>query len=80
LPLWTAIVWPMNDGKMTDARDQVFTTRFSLRLFISSIRPWRRSSMNGPFLMERDISDLLSYLRWRERTINRPVVLARRVR
>src|SRR5829696_3006137 len=49
----------MNVGKMTDARDQVFTTRFSLRLFISSIRPRSRASMNGPFLTLRD---MLSYL------------------
>src|SRR4051794_32444480 len=45
----------MNVGKMTDARDQVFTTRFSLRRFISSIRPWSRGSMNGPFLIDRDM-------------------------
>src|SRR5512134_3959952 len=55
----------MNDGKMTDARDQVLTTFFSLRLFISSTRPWRRSSMNGPFLIERDMlsSSLLAMAR-----------------
>src|SRR5215210_1119395 len=49
----------MKVGKMTDARDQVLTTFFSLRRFISSIRPCSRSSMNGPFLIERD---MLSYL------------------
>src|SRR5437763_16249976 len=48
----------MKVGKITDARDQVLTTFFSLRRFISSTRPWRRSSMNGPFLTERDIFDL----------------------
>src|SRR4051794_27991443 len=48
----------MNVGKITDARDQVFTTLRSLRRLISSTRPWRRSSMNGPFLTERDIFDL----------------------
>src|SRR6266550_5846005 len=52
----------MNVGKMTDARDQVLTTFFSLRLFISSTRPWRRSSMNGPFLIERDMLYLLPLL------------------
>ena len=31
------MVWPMNVGKITDARDQVLTTFFSLRLFISSM-------------------------------------------
>src|SRR5829696_3054099 len=46
----------MNDGKITDARDHVLTTFFSLRLFICSIRPSSRGSMNGPFLMDRDIS------------------------
>src|SRR4051812_3543017 len=51
----------MKSGKMTDARDQVFTTRFSLRLFISSTRPFSRSSTNQPFLTERDIA--LPYLR-----------------
>src|SRR4029079_945973 len=53
------MVWPMNVGKITDARDQVFTTFFSLRLFISSIRPRRRLSTNGPFLMERHIDPSL---------------------
>ena len=53
------MVWPMNVGKMTDARDQVLTTFFSLRLFISSIRPRRRASTKGPFLMERDIGSYL---------------------
>src|SRR6185503_11478768 len=46
----------MNDGKITDARDQVLTTFFSLFLFICSMRPSRRGSMNGPFLIDRDIS------------------------
>src|SRR6266576_2695469 len=52
----------MNVGKMTEARDQVLTTFFSLRLFIASTRPWRRSSMNGPFLIERDMLYLLPLL------------------
>src|SRR4029450_12152164 len=52
----------MNVGKITDARDQVLTTFFSLRLFISSIRPRRRASMNGPFLTERDICSYLPLL------------------
>src|SRR3954447_23411846 len=45
----------MNDGKMTEARDQGLMTLRSLRLFISSIRPRSRGSMNGPFLIERDM-------------------------
>src|SRR5689334_1423199 len=48
----------MNVGKITDARDQVLTTFFSLRLFISSMRPRSRASTNGPFLTERDIYSL----------------------
>jgi hypothetical protein len=74
------MVWPMNVGKITDARDHDFTTFFSLRLFISSIRPRRRASMNGPFLTERDIDSYLPYFRCRDRTIRRPVVFDRRVR
>src|SRR5258707_14123275 len=69
----------MKVGKITDARDHDLTTFFSLRLFISSIRPRRRASTNGPFLTERDIGFLLPcYLRCRERTMRRPVVLDRR--
>jgi hypothetical protein len=41
---------------MTEALDQVFTTRFSFRRFISWIRARSRASTNGPFLTERDIS------------------------
>src|SRR5215210_3508154 len=52
----------MNVGKMTDARDQVLTTRFSLRLFISSMRPRSRASMNGPFLTDRDMRSYLPLL------------------
>ena len=48
---------------VTEARDQVLTTFFSLRLFIASTRPWRRSSMNGPFLIERDKVSSSLYLR-----------------
>src|SRR5258705_11189457 len=75
------MVWPMKVGKITDARDHDLTTFFSLRLFISSIRPRRRASTNGPFLTERDIGFLLPcYLRCRDRTMRRPVVLDRRGR
>src|SRR5664280_1717536 len=55
LPLYTATVCPMKSGKMTDARDQVLTTFFSLRLFIVWTRPRSRDSTNGPFLTERDM-------------------------
>src|SRR6476659_6653610 len=53
----------MKSGKMTDARDQVLTTRFSLRLFMSSTRPFSRSSTNQPFLTERDTAQASSGLR-----------------
>src|ERR1035437_2846388 len=55
LPLYTATVCPMKSGNMTDARDQVLTTFFSLRLFIVWTRPRSRDSTNGPFLTERDM-------------------------
>jgi hypothetical protein len=41
---------PVVDG------DQVFSTLRSLCLFISSIRPSRRASTNGPFLTDRLIA------------------------
>src|SRR3970040_1180230 len=53
LPLCTATVCPTNSGLMVDARAQVFTTRLSPDAFIRSIRPIRRSSRYGPFLMLR---------------------------
>ena len=37
-------------------RDQVFSIRFSPEVFIASIRAIRRSSTNGPFLLERLIA------------------------
>src|ERR671910_1000755 len=69
----------MNDGKMTDARDQVLTTFFSFLLFICSMRPSRRGSMNGPFLIDRDMFLALRYFRRARRTMSRPDC-ARRVR
>src|ERR671922_181437 len=62
LPLYTARVWPMNSGKITDARDQVLTTFFSLRLFMASMRPMSRASTKGPFLTDRDMSPCLPLL------------------
>src|SRR5918994_4535445 len=59
-PSCTAIVCPIICGKMTLARDQVFSTFRSLRLFMSSMRPSRRASTNGPFLTERLIYRLLT--------------------
>ena len=44
---------PIICGKMTLARDQVLSTLRSFLLFISSMRPSRRASTNGPFFRER---------------------------
>jgi hypothetical protein len=55
-PSWIAIVWPTISGKMVDARDHVRTIRFSLAVFMSSMRFMRRSSTNGPFLVLRPMS------------------------
>src|SRR5438477_12485243 len=51
------MVWPTICGEIIDARDQVFTTFFSLREFICSIFFFSDSWMNGPFFV-----DLLIYL------------------
>src|SRR5665647_3289334 len=62
----------MKSGKTTEARDQVFTTLRSLRLFISWTRPRSRASTNGPFLTERDMLRFLRYdLRCSDRTTSR---------
>src|SRR5579859_5552917 len=67
-PSWTAMVCPIMCGKITLARDQVFSTLRSLRLFMSSTRPSRRASTYGPFLTDRLIG--LPYPRpYRRRTI-----------
>src|SRR5438445_5010044 len=47
------MVWPTIAGEIIDARDQVFTTFFSLREFIRSIFFLSDSWMNGPFFTER---------------------------
>ena len=54
-PSWTAIVWPTISGKIVDVRDQVLTICFWPPSFICWIRASRRSSTNGPFLVERPI-------------------------
>src|SRR4051794_29664097 len=55
-PSCTAMVWPTISGKIVDVRDQVRIMVLVLALFMSSMRRMRRSSTNGPFLDERDIS------------------------
>ena len=52
-PSWMAIVCPTISGKIVDERDQVRTIRFSLAVFISSIRLSSFGSTNGPFLSDR---------------------------
>src|SRR3954451_1614000 len=47
------MVWPTISGKIVDVRDQVRTICFWLASFMRSIRVIRRSSANGPFLLER---------------------------
>src|SRR6266516_7249583 len=59
-PLCTAIVWPTISGMIVERRDQVRKTFFSLREFIASMRNDRYPSMNGPFLVERAIKQLLA--------------------
>src|SRR5579871_6784052 len=49
LPLCTANVCPTKSGITVLARDHVFTTRFSFRLFIAATRFSRLSWMYGPF-------------------------------
>ena len=54
-PSWTAIVWPTISGKIVEVRDQVLTICLSPDSFIAVMRASRRSSTNGPFLVERPI-------------------------
>src|ERR671910_1487809 len=66
-PSWTAIVCPIISGNTVDDRDQVRIICLEPEVFIASMRAIRRSSTNGPFLL-----DLLIYFlpRFLERTIN----------
>src|SRR5512145_1726315 len=59
LPLWTAIVRPMNSGRMVERRDQVLIGFLSRVACAVSIFFCRCPSTNGPFLRERDIQDPL---------------------
>jgi hypothetical protein len=52
-PLWTAIVWPTNSGKITERRDHVRMIRFSVPRFMVTTRSSNLPSMNGPFFSER---------------------------
>src|SRR5256886_14851893 len=59
-PLCTAMVCPTISGMIVERRDQVRKTFFSLREFMPSIRVARYPSINGPFLVERAINQLLA--------------------
>src|SRR5690606_23647029 len=78
-PLWTAMVSPMNSGRMVERRDQVLIGFFSLPPTAASTFLSRCASTNGPFLIERDIV-FAPYLRLRRETIILFVRLFRRVR
>ncbi len=54
-PSCTAIVWPTMSGKIVEVRDHVLTICLVPDVFIASMRACRRSSIHGPFLLERDI-------------------------
>src|SRR6185369_14749697 len=56
LPLCTAIVRPINSGRMVERRDQVLIGRLSLVARTASTLSIRYASTNGPFLRERPIS------------------------
>src|SRR3546814_10834226 len=77
-PLCTAIVRPMNSGRIVERRDQVLIGFLSLPATAVSTFLMRWASTNGPFLIERGIV-FASYLRLRRWTIILFVRLLRRV-
>src|ERR1700722_1453784 len=81
LPLCTAMVWPMNSGKIVERRDQVLTTFLSLAAFRTSTFLIRCSSTKGPFFVDRAItrSSLNPAYFWRRLTIIASVRLLLRV-
>ena len=68
-PSWTAIVCPTISGKIVEVRDQVLIIVLVSELFMASMRAIRRSSTNGPFLLERLIGLALALPRRRPRTM-----------
>src|SRR5699024_6966623 len=52
-PSYTAIVWPMNDGKIVERRDQVLITCFFSLFPAASTFFIRCSSTKGPFFKLR---------------------------
>src|SRR5512145_454206 len=59
LPLCTAIVRPMNSGRIVERRDQVLIGFLSRVAAATSTFFSRCPSTNGPFFSERDIQDPL---------------------
>src|SRR5690606_34113336 len=59
-PLCTAIVSPMNSGRMVERRDQVLIGFLSLPSTAASTFLIRCASTNGPFLIERDMCSPLT--------------------
>lgn len=52
-PLYTAIVWPTMEGKIVEARDQVFMISFLPLAFSQSTFFERFALIKGPFDNER---------------------------
>src|SRR5690606_28451171 len=77
-PLCTAIVSPMNSGRMVERRDQVLIGFLPFSSIEASTFLIRCASTNGPFLIERDIW-FAPYLRLRRETIILSVRLLLRV-
>ena len=61
LPLCTASVWPTNSGMIVERRDQVLRTFFWRVRLSSYTRRSSRSSMYGPFFVERPMSRRAPY-------------------
>src|SRR5512137_813734 len=79
LPLWTAIVRPMNSGRMVERRDQVLIGFLSRVACAVSIFFCRWPSTNGPFFSERDIqAPLLPFPALHDHRVS-PLVVARAI-
>src|SRR5512145_2276879 len=79
LPLWTAIVRPMNSGRMVERRDQVLIGFLSRVACAVSTFFCRCPSTNGPFFSERDIQvPLLPVPALHDHRVS-PLVLARAI-
>src|ERR1039458_7429450 len=63
LPLWTAMVYPTNSGRMVERRDQVRTTFFSLAAASTAILASRCVSINGPLATDLPMAYLFLLFR-----------------